>query len=111
MHIPCNPEYSSLNVAAAVQLMAYEVMLASREGEELDNEAKGQGAPVPAEDMERLYGHLQQTLVEIGFLDPDNPRIMMRRLRRLFNRARPNKVEFNILRGILTAAQRHQRDS
>jgi tRNA (cytidine32/uridine32-2'-O)-methyltransferase len=109
MHIPCNPEYSSLNVAAAVQIMAYEVMLASGVEEDLDNEARGQGAPVPSEEMERLFEHMQEALVEIDFLDPDNPRIMMRRLRRLFNRARPNKVEYNILRGILTAAQRHHR--
>ena len=59
-----------------------------------------------ADDMTRFYDHLRETLVEIGFLDKDNPRIMMQRLRRLFNRARPNEVEMNILRGILTAAQK-----
>ena len=62
-----------------------------------------------AENMERFYAHLEQTLVEIGFLDPENPRIMMRRLRRLYNRARPTVVEMNILRGILTASQKAKR--
>jgi tRNA C32,U32 (ribose-2'-O)-methylase TrmJ len=55
--------------------------------------------------MERFYEHLERTLVELGFLDPANPRQLMRRLRRLFNRARPDENEINILRGILTAAQ------
>jgi tRNA C32,U32 (ribose-2'-O)-methylase TrmJ len=59
--------------------------------------------------MERFYVHLQQTLEDVGFLDPTNPRIMMQRLRRLFNRSRPNEVEMNILRGILTAAQKPKR--
>ncbi len=62
--------------------------------------------PASADEMARFYEHLQETLVDIGFLDPENPRIMMQRLRRLFNRARPNEVEMNILRGILTAAQK-----
>ena len=105
MHIPSNPDYGSLNIAAAVQVMTYELQMASR--------APGAAAsggdeepPVAAEEMERFYSHLRETLVDIGFLNPDNPRVMMRRLRRLFNRARPNQVEMNILRGILTAAQK-----
>jgi tRNA C32,U32 (ribose-2'-O)-methylase TrmJ len=55
--------------------------------------------------MERFYQHLEQTLVELDFLDPDNPRQLMRRLRRLYNRARPDENEVNILRGMLSAAQ------
>ncbi|MCL5801026.1 MAG: hypothetical protein M1283_00535, partial [Gammaproteobacteria bacterium] len=58
-----------------------------------------------AAEMEQLYTHLEQALTDIGFLDPANPRQLMRRLRRLFNRARLDKIEINILRGILTAAQ------
>ena len=61
--------------------------------------------PVAALEMERFYAHLEQTLVALEFLDPDNPRQLMRRLRRLFNRARPDQNEINILRGILSAAQ------
>lgn len=105
MHIPSNPDYSSLNIAAAVQVMAYELRMASGA---LDGVVVGEDTepPVGAEEMERFYAHLCETLVDIGFLNPDNPRVMMRRLRRLFNRARPNQVEMNILRGILTAAQK-----
>ena len=104
MHIPSNPDYSSLNIAAAVQVMTYELRMASAAplpAGDVDAEP-----PVGADEMERFYTHLRETLVAIGFLDPENPRVMMRRLRRLFNRARPNAVEMNILRGILTAAQK-----
>jgi tRNA C32,U32 (ribose-2'-O)-methylase TrmJ len=60
--------------------------------------------------MEHFYKHLEQTLAETGFLDPTNPRFLMRRLRRLFNRAMPDQNEINILRGILTSVQ-HKRDN
>jgi tRNA C32,U32 (ribose-2'-O)-methylase TrmJ len=56
--------------------------------------------------MERFYEHLEAALVQLEFLDPVNPRHLMRRLRRLYNRARPDANEVNILRGILTAAQK-----
>jgi tRNA C32,U32 (ribose-2'-O)-methylase TrmJ len=62
--------------------------------------------PVDQDEMERLYGHFESALIEMDFLDPDNPKHLMRRLRRLFNRVRPTQNEVNILRGILTAAQR-----
>ena len=118
VHIPSNPEYSSLNLAAAVQVVSYELRMAS-----ITASAAAAGNTVgtagvaadeeeplaPAEDMARFYEHLEQTLVEIEFLDPQKPGIMMRRLRRLFNRSRPNITEMNILRGILTAAQKRKR--
>ena len=70
--------------------------------------------PVDAVQMERFYEHLEQTLTDIRFLNPDHPKRLMMRLRRLFNRARPDDNEMNILRGILAAAQRgeyrHPRD-
>ena len=102
VHIPSNPQYSSLNIAAAVQVFSYEV-------------AMGLGATVPAqaqderasaEEVNGFYRHLEQALVDIRFLDPDNPRQLMRRLKRLFNRAELDKTEVQILRGILTAAQK-----
>ncbi len=105
MHIPSNPDYGSLNIAAAVQVMTYELQMASRAPGAVAS-GGDEEPPVAAEEMERFYSHLRETLVDIGFLNPDNPRVMMRRLRRLFNRARPNQVEMNILRGILTAAQK-----
>jgi TrmH family RNA methyltransferase len=108
MHIPSNPEYSSLNLAAAVQVAAYEVMMAA-DGAGGELPAQGEEPPATADELEHLYGHLERTLVEIGFLDPTNPRLLMRRLRRLFNRARLEKTEVNILRGILTETQKRVR--
>ena len=62
-----------------------------------------------ANDMQGFYEHLYETLLAIEFLDGDNPRKMMNRLRRLFNRAQPNKIEINVLRGILSAIQKKSR--
>lgn len=111
MHIPGNPEYNSLNLAAAVQVVAYEIMMAA-----LAHDAAAPQTRVEEErdfasaaESEAFYAHLEQVLVEIGFLDPAQPRFLMRRLRRLFVRARLDKNEVNILRGILTAARQSQR--
>lgn len=101
VHIPSNPEFSSLNIAAAVQVLAYEIFLAAAR----PVAQQEQQPPAAAEELERLYAHMQQALIDIEFLDPLNPRQLMRRLRRLFNRAHLDKIELNILRGILTAAQ------
>ena len=103
VHIPGNPDYSSLNLAAAVQIICYEIYVASL-GAGLPG-AQQEHTAVTAGEMERLYEHMEQTLVELDFLDPDNPRQLMRRLRRLFNRAEPDENEVNILRGMLSAAQ------
>lgn len=108
--IPANPDYSSLNLAAAVQVLAYELRMAHLALTEqmpvaLESDEPGE-APASAEDVERFFVHLQETLVALDFLDPENPRHLMRRLRRLFNRVRLSDNEINILRGILTAASR-----
>jgi len=66
--------------------------------------------PVDAGQMERFYDHLEQTLLDIRFLNPEQPKRLMMRLRRLFNRARPDQNEINILRGILSAAQQAARE-
>lgn len=105
--IPANPEYSSLNLAMAVQLLAYEIRLAR--GQTSLPPASAGPPPAAAEDMQRFYRHLEEVLLENGFLDPDNPRHLMRRLRRLFNRAVPDENEINILRGILSAVQKPTR--
>ncbi len=102
VNIPSNPEYSSLNLAAAVQVLAYEVrmQLEARQGVE---EAPVADDPVAtADNMEGYFRHLEKTLVAIGFLDADNPGRLIPRLRRLYARARPTLNEVNILRGILT---------
>ncbi len=100
--IASNLGFSSLNLAAALQVFAYEIFLASME---LSPDA-GEHTPVGAEQMELFYAHLEQVLVRIEFLNPRYPRKLMRRLRRLFNRARPDQNEMNILRGILTEVER-----
>ncbi len=102
VHIPANPEYSSLNLAAAVQVMCYELRTASLAGEE--SEATTELATQDA--LEGYFQHLEQVLVQVGFLDPASPGRMMPRLRRLYARARLEPTELNILRGILTETQR-----
>jgi TrmH family RNA methyltransferase len=103
VQIPTSPEYGSLNLAAAVQIIGYELRVAHLR--QASAQPAAEHAPVSADEMELFYAHLEQALIDIGFLDPENPRHLMRRLRRLYNRARPDANEMNILRGMLTAAQ------
>jgi TrmH family RNA methyltransferase len=105
--IPTGPGYASLNLAMAVQVVAYEILLARREA---PPEVAGQGAPpASARDMERFYAHLEQVLDEVGFRDRTGEGYLMARLRRFFNRAIPDHNEINILRGILTSVQGRRR--
>lgn len=104
LSIPANPGFSSLNLAMAVQVVAYELLLAGHESPESAFEPDAPAAT--SEELEYFYAHLETVLRDIRFLDPDNPRVLMRRLRRLFVRARPDRNELNILRGILTAVDR-----
>ncbi len=108
LHIPTAPDYGSLNLAQAVQIVAYECRLSMAAATPL--EAPAESMPTHG-DMQRFYAHLERTLIDLGFLDPANPRHLMRRLRRLFNRSDPSDNELSILRGILTAAQRPAPDS
>ena len=103
VQIPSNPDYGSLNLAAAVQIICYEILVAHERPGQLDDVPDY--LPVNADEMELFYKHLERTLIELDFLDPDKPRQLMRRLRRLYNRARPDENEVNILRGMLSAAQ------
>jgi TrmH family RNA methyltransferase len=105
--IPTHPDYSSLNLAMAVQVLAYEIWLRTR---------PGVPSPPPAdvplasnEEMARLYAHLEQVLQEIDFQDRTGGGHLMGRIRRLFNRAQVDQNEMNILRGILTAVQSKRR--
>ncbi|RDK10182.1 RNA methyltransferase [Cupriavidus lacunae] len=111
-HIPANPAYTSLNLAQAVQLIAYEMRLALLEAAPDAGANIGYaGEPATAEQVEAMFGHLQTGLEAIGFLDPSNPRRLMTRLRRLLARSGLEREEVNILRGIakhmLIAAQKH----
>ena len=101
-HIPANPAYSSLNLAQAVQVLAYELRVAYLNG--------GAGAALPdaaettplaaSEDIERMFAHLENALIAVEFLDPANPKKLMSRLRRLFARSGLEREEVNIVRGI-----------
>ena len=87
----------------AVQVVTYELRLA--QADKLP-EYEADAALATSREMENFYEHLERVLTALQFLDPDNPRHLMRRLRRLFIRARPDQNEVNILRGILAAAER-----
>ena len=106
--IPANPDYSSLNLAMAVQTICYEVRMHSLAD-------KPQASPDEAypqqQDLDRFYVHLEQILLQVNFLRADHPGNVMSKLRRLFNRVRPDSQELNILRGILTAVQKHLRNT
>ncbi|TAK73663.1 MAG: tRNA (cytosine(32)/uridine(32)-2'-O)-methyltransferase TrmJ [Gammaproteobacteria bacterium] len=106
VQIPANPAYSSLNVAAAVQVMAYELRVASLDQTTFSEEWDYRLAT--ADEMEKFFVHLQEVLVELDFLKLNAPRKLMTRLRRLFFRARPDVMEMNILRGILGAIQNNK---
>lgn len=109
-HIPTNPAFGSLNIASAVQVFAYEVRQAvlalGADGPPPALVPEPREAPLAgADEMEGFYGHLATALVEIGYADPAQSHRLLRRLRRLFNRARPDRNEINILRGVLRSAQ------
>ena len=110
VHIPTDENFSSLNVAQAIQVMAYEMRLALTEVENAESEQRwGVDWDYPMATHDQLNGmlqHMEQTLVEIGFLDPNTPKQLMTRVRRLFQRAAPDRMEINILRGMLAAIQR-----
>ncbi|WP_075185272.1 tRNA (cytosine(32)/uridine(32)-2'-O)-methyltransferase TrmJ [Teredinibacter haidensis] len=109
VHIPANPDYSALNIGAALQVICYEIRmsyLSAKEGKAPHFEEWDQ-PPVKNQALEHYYEHLQETLVKLDFLDPGNPRQTMTRLRRLFNRTRLDQMELNILRGMLTSIQNY----
>ncbi|AMV14491.1 TPA: tRNA (cytosine(32)/uridine(32)-2'-O)-methyltransferase TrmJ [Legionella pneumophila] len=104
INIPSNPEYSSLNLAQAVQIIAYELrmkLLSPSAQVALRNEE-----PATADEIEQFYEHLKEVFIEINFLKPSNPRRLMQRVRRLFNRINLEKMEVSILRGMLSQVQK-----
>jgi tRNA (cytidine32/uridine32-2'-O)-methyltransferase len=103
VHIPANPAYSSLNIAQAVQVISYELRMTSLGQTTSSDDWDYRLAN--ADEMEKFFLHLQEVLIEIEFLKLNAPRKLMTRLRRLFFRARPDVMEMNILRGMLTATQ------
>lgn len=101
IHVPTAEHYGSLNLAMAVQILCYEMRMAALGGKGV---VQPPGfPPARAEDLERFFAHLQEVLQKTGFLDPDNPRHLMARLRRIYMRADLDENEVNILRGILSS--------
>lgn len=112
VNIPSHPDFSSLNLASAVQVLAYEIRCALPVGDTTAGGAEQLGEPLAtAADVQRFYEHLEKVLVDTRFLDPDNPRLLMRRLIRLFNRVELTTNEVNILRGILASVTEHHKKS
>jgi len=107
LNIPTSDVYSSLNLAMAVQVVAYELRLLNHDAIE-PTEIWDQPLAT-SEELDHLFDHLETTLTEVKFHDPDNPRQLMTRLRRLFLRARPDQMEVNILRGFLKAVNQLSR--
>jgi tRNA (cytidine32/uridine32-2'-O)-methyltransferase len=105
--IPANPEYSSLNLAAAVQTLCYEIRMAFLHQEQ---HPQSVGEYPLSEDLERFYTHLEQTLQKTNFIVANHPGMVMMKLRRLFNRARPEAQELNILRGILASIDKSTKE-
>lgn len=100
-NIPTNPDYASLNLAQAVQVLAYECRQATLEGAQPVQTGIGfQGEAASLSQIDGMYEHLEQALVAIDFLDPKSPKKLMPRLRRLFSRTGLETEEVNILRGI-----------
>jgi len=102
--IPANPLYSSLNLAAAVQVFAYELRMAVEAGQ-----VQTAQTLATHEEVEGFYEHLESVMAEVGFLDPQHPKKLMPRLKRLFSRAGLEPEEVNILRGLLKALSRPRR--
>ena len=121
-HIPANPVYSSLNLSQAIQVLAYEFRMAGlatsvshphSEGENVTNVTNATNAASGAsgDEIEGMYVHLEQALIDIAFLDPAQPKKLMSRLRRLFARSGLEREEVNILRGIAKQIAKFRKDS
>lgn len=111
LSIPVNPEYGVLNVAQAIQIVCYELRMT-----DLEQQHEIQAEPVAQEhywdeplvnqaQMQQFYPHLEQMLIDIEFLDADNPRLLPLRLRRLFGRIHLDRMEYQLLRGIFSRVQ------
>jgi tRNA/rRNA methyltransferase len=104
--IPANPEYASLNLAAAVQVACYELATTARAHVAAAEPARNAAT---VEDIEGLFTHWQSSMVESGFLDPQEPKRLMERMRRLFARGGLEREEVKFLRGMLAAYERNMR--
>ncbi|QKU72004.1 tRNA (cytosine(32)/uridine(32)-2'-O)-methyltransferase TrmJ [Vibrio cholerae] len=104
--VPANPEYSSLNLAMAVQLLSYEMRMAYLALQQSSQSSTLQEEYPRHQELERFYAHLEQVIMQTEFISAQQPGQVMNKLRRMFTRARPEAQEINILRGILTSVQK-----
>lgn len=107
VNIPTNPNFKSLNVASAIQVLCYEIYQAAENASHI-KAAKSNECLVTSEDLEGYFAHLEQVLVKTQFLDTENPGLLMKRLRRLYQRIDLSKTEVNILRGILSSVEKYK---
>ncbi|MFK7889966.1 MAG: RNA methyltransferase [Granulosicoccus sp.] len=123
LRIPCNPEFSSLNLGSAVQVVAYELSQAlssvpqgaptpmpgkwkgSEKHSQTTEPSTGAESPASSAEMEHFFEHLDRIMINTGFLNPDNPRLVRRRIRRYFESHRPSSTELSLFRGILSATE------
>lgn len=108
VQIPCNPKFSSLNLAAAVQIICYELRVTNAVAEEISpiTPQEDETSLATQADIHNLFEHLEKTLTHIDFYDPNNPRRLMQKLRALLNRTQLQSSEVHILRGILKAVDK-----
>lgn len=113
VNIPTNDEYSSLNLAQAVQVLCYDILMAERTDQDVKKRGvkDPQDRPATADQLEGMYGHFFETMQQLNFFGDRNPENVMRRLRCLFGRARMSLREVQILRGLLTVSQGKKRPS
>jgi tRNA (cytidine32/uridine32-2'-O)-methyltransferase len=107
--IPANPNYSSLNLAMAVQTISYETRVAWLDSQAYKGDIKESEYPLNSE-LELFYAHLENVMTETGFINKAHPGQVVNKLRRLFNRARPEAQELSILRGVLSAIDKNLTD-
>lgn len=111
--IPADPQFASLNLAQSVQVAAYECQLALRGSPSIHAgqlRFDGDEPPAGVEALEKLYAHFEAAATAVGFHDPAEPKTLMVRVRRLFNRARPTQTEVDLLRGVLAAVIQSRAD-
>jgi tRNA (cytidine32/uridine32-2'-O)-methyltransferase len=106
--IPTNPDFSSLNVASAIQVLCYQIFQRQVTVPPVVKPPETQDMPVPSSELEGYFEHLQNVLQMSGYLDPQQPGLIMQRLRRLYLRSEVTRNEINILRGMLTAIEKQQ---
>ena len=105
VNIRTNPDFASLNVASAIQILCYEIYQTVGKDKQI-NALESNECIATSDDLEGYFEHLKQVLVKTGFLDSDNPGLLMKRLRRLYQRIDLGKTELNILRGILSSVEK-----